>query len=1078
MRIVRLKPVQESVSDIKEWLELNGLEDYEELFRRHKIELDILPSISEADLKEIAIPLGDRKKILKAITAYVRWNETDRNEINSNLQPADSERRQLVVLFCDLVGSTQYATSLDPEDLAGLFNTYRSTVKSIIKKHRGLTLIYEGDGIKAYFGHKIASEDEQEQTLIAALEIIDTISELNLEYAEELNVRIGIATGPVLIGDFDSPTGPHAYGQPMHLAARLETIAQPGSILVDPATYSSMQTIFDFEDSGKHEIKGYPKKVRGWRLLGRKKIGSRFAKRYRNTRMIGRQQEFDLLSHEWDSVRRQNCGSAVIVSGEAGIGKSRLVHEIRQMIKLQHSRSILIQCSPYHTDSVYYPVIETVSSELGLGEKISKHEKHQRLVNLLSQCQVPLDQSLPIFANLFSLDTAGDYGESDLSETRQQDISEEVLAAYLLEQAETRPLFVLIEDIQWIDSTSRAFFENLLQRYSDHPLFIVFTSRESEVFDSGSTQVRQIELQRLTTDESRLLMQELFSTDPVPEEFQAFIERKAEGVPLFIEELSTTILDTGLKDRQSEQITEGNEDISMSGILQSSLLSKLDRLGESKEIALLAATIGREFDFEVLSRIVPAAPAKLRKSIDLLKDAEIIFETGPSASQSYYFKHALIQDTARNLLSRKRKASTHRKIAEVLRQGTRKNPNAEPELIAHHLSMGEDFGNAAEYWLTAGKKTARTWAKKEALQLLQKGIEALFKTPESISRLRSELEFQLEIGDIMYANYGYISEQGNQAYQRALELSEQLHDIQAPVRALDGLFGMHFNSCHFDETIRISDRLIELGESYDNIAALVLGMQFKGMSQFCRGEFLAASDYLSNALAHINRSDEVGSDFPSMALIYLSWAQYIRNQPEASIKSYSEALAIVQVQAPYRKAACLGDGCILYAFMNEPGKVRELSDELIPLAERYGFNLWLNIAKFFRGWSDAQEKDPSGLAEMENMMHSLGGQEIDKTMFLCLLASTCIAFEKFDAGFEAAKAGLSQVKQTGERYMEAELLRIRANLASKFGANADEVRAWLTRAIDCAQQQSATRWQEKAVKDLDAFNQTESFQIH
>jgi class 3 adenylate cyclase/tetratricopeptide (TPR) repeat protein/ABC-type transport system involved in cytochrome c biogenesis ATPase subunit len=1058
--------MQDSMSDVKEWLVANGLEEYEALFRQQKIDMDILSSINEGDLKELSIPLGDRKKILRAISTHLRWSSTEPLYTDTPQKLEDSERRLLVVLFCDLVGSTRYATNLDPEDLASLFNTYRSTVRSIIEKHHGLTLIYEGDGIKAYFGSKIASEDEQEQTLNAALQILDAVSHLNIEHAENLEVRIGISTGTVIIGDFDSPTGPNAFGQPMHLAARLEALAEPGTILVDQATFESMKPIFEFTEYGEHEIKGYAEKVPVWRVQGKKQVDSRFAKRYRNTPMVGRQSEIELMTNCWHKTREQRKLSSVVITGEAGIGKSRLAHELLQQVKQEQSKSLLLQCSPYHSDSVYYPLLETISTEIALSDKASPQEKCNRLKSFLSASQVPEEQSFPIFANLFALAEPDINIESDLSESLQEGISKQVFTSHLLGLCENGPLCILVEDIQWIDATTQAFLEHLTNQGEDYPVMIVLTSREPVPADSDTLKQHHFELQRLTPSESQSLMSELFSNKEIPAEFQSFIERKAEGVPLYIEELSSTILDTGLGTKESEAVGREDDNINMTGILQSSLLSKLDRLGESKEIALLAATIGREFDTEILARISPISTSKLKTSLNQLTDAGIIFKSNNSDDSRYYFKHALIQDTARNLLSRKRKESAHRKIADVLVQGTRKLSKASPELVAFHFFKGHDYLSASEYWYTAGRKTARTWAKKEALQMLQRGMEALYKTPDSISRLKSELNFQLEIGDVIYATYGYITERGEQAYQRALELCEQLEDHDASVRALDGLFGMHFNTCHFDSTIEISDRLIQLGNKHDNISALVLGMQFKGMSLFCKGEFVVADDLLTQALTHINRSDEIGSDFPSMAQIYLSWTRYIRNFPEEAIDSYSQAWSIVQVQAPYRKAACLGDGCILYAFMGDAEKVDELVKELIPLVQRYGFNLWLNIAQFFQGWSAAQKGDPEGLEEMEKMMESLGGQEIDKTLYLGLLAETYIKFEEYGKAANTVAAGLYQVKKTGERYNEAELLRINASLIRRTDGDPREYRSLLDKAIACATRQSADSWIERAEKEL------------
>ena len=1041
--------MRESMSSIEKWLDLLGLVEYGALFRKHKIDLDNLSFINEQDLKELAIPLGDRKKIINAIR-------------EGSAQVEASERRLMAVLYCDLVDSTKYATSMDQEEYAKLIQTYRNTGIPIIKDHHGWDLVEHGDTIKGYFGYKVAAEDDQEQALTAALEIVDALSLIDMK------VRIGIATGIVFIDHIDSRTDHEESGPVLHLAARLQTLAEPDSILVDQSTYRAAQLVFEFQDIGEHELKGYNDKVQAWKVINKKKIDSRFAKRFRNTGMVGRQKEIDILTNYWDSARDKRKSSVVIVTGEAGIGKSRLAHELQRYVNSETSKSLLFQCSPYHTDSVYYPVLETISDELGLNNTLSKHEQLEILKKFLSNCDVPLDQSLHIFSNLFSIGSAGDSQESDLSESLQEDISKKALAAYILGLCKHTPMFILVEDIQWIDATSYAFFEYLADISRNQPLLTVFTSRELEKFNLQKMDVMSLALHRLTPGESKSLMGELSSEKSIPIEFQTYIERKAEGIPLFIEELTSTIMDTGLKEREPELTTENGRDIEMSGILQSSLLSKLDRLGESKEIALLAATIGREFNMEVLQGIATASPEMLRKLLNHLIDAEIIFAKKTPATESYYFKHALIQDTAKNLLSRKRKESTHKKIAEVLVQRIPRYKNTKPELIAFHYSEGRDFAKAAEYWYIAGNNTAKTWAKKEALQLIQKGMDALLKTPPSNTRLRSELDFQLEIGDILYATYGYITHQGEHAYLRAMELCELLSDHETPVRALDGLFGMHFNTCHFEETIKISNQLIKLGEDHGSVSALVLGMQFKGMSLFCRGEFTAADELLTNALSFISRSDEIGSDFPSMALIYLSWTKYIRNLPDEAISCFDEAMSIVQVQTPYRKAACLGNGCILYAFMDDPEKVDELVGDLIPLAKRYGFHLWLNIASFFKGWSASQKGEFKGLEEMEKMMATLGEQEIDKSFYLGLLAAAYIDFKKYKMASSTIEAGISQTTVTGEQYYKAELLRLNANLIQKSGGKSPQSRSILKQAISCAKSQSATSWLNRAEQDLAA----------
>ncbi len=1054
------------MNGIAEWLDSIGLDEYTERFVENRIDLDNLLAIDDADLRELNVPLGDRKRILAAIETHA--GSLQRSAARSMHVAADNrERRLLVVLFCDLVESTRFATHLDPEDLGKIIEPYREAVRRVIERHQGLTLIYEGDGIKAYFGSRVASEDDQEQALGASLEILDDVSRLNLSYAENLAVRIGVTTGTVIIGGFDAPTGPNAFGEALHLAARLQAAAAPNTILVDQATYRSMRAAFEFEDAGERPLKGFDQPVQTWRVTGKKPVKSRFAKRYRHTGLVGRETELTRLLEVWGRVRTEHGGTVVRLTGEAGIGKSRLAHELERHVDTDGGGVLLFQCSPHHVDATFHPILETLGNAIGIGPELGEGEKIERLRAFLSHRNIPLDLSLPIFSHLFGIRGAG-APASELSSGRQAEISRKVLTDHVLSLSRERPTLLLVEDAHWIDASSRAFFLGLADVLVDAPILLVMTSRDENLPPGESIPSESLSLQRLSAAESRALLDEVAAGKELPEEFRRFIERKAEGVPLFIEELALTIIETGLKEAGPAEVSTEADRIEISGILQSSLQSRLDRLGKAKEVAQLAATIGREFDLELLQRVTTMKRESLVGSLDKLMKAEIVFRKEPPARNVFVFKHALIQDTARGLLSRERRSETHRRIAGALTSRLMETGKAEPQLVAHHCFEGADYDGAARHWLEAGRTAAATWAKSEALQLLRKGLDAARRMEASKARMRLELDLEIEIGDVLYASFGYITTEGQAAYDRSLELSESLGDLDAPVRALDGLFGIHFNSGDFERTIAISDRLICLGEAHDKLSALVLGRQFKGMSQFCRGEFESADALLSSALGHVERADEVGSDFPSMAYIYLSWTRFVRGRRDEAVHAFDQARSIVRVQAPYRKAACLGDGCILYAMMDDPDQVEALARDLVPLAAKYGFNMWLNMARFFKGWTAAMRGDASGLDEMERTMVALGEQEVDRTLYLGVLARTRLDAGLADAAAEALEEGLAQARKSGENYFTAELMRVKARWLIETRGDLAAGRALLEKTVELARRQGARSWVERATRYLNS----------
>jgi predicted ATPase/class 3 adenylate cyclase len=1052
------------MDDIAPWLMALGLEQYIQIFRKHEIDLQSVTLLSDRDLQEMGVALGPRKKILAAIASLPRAGISGAVQTDT---PA-AERRHLTILFCDMVASTEYADRLDPEDFRRLVERFLQTCDVAVQRHKGSVASYIGDAVEAYFGYPVADEDDAERALLTGLEILETVAAITDAQGQPLRVRLGIASGQVVVGNLlGAPAGVSivAFGHVVHLASRLQVLAQPNTILADEATFQAAHGAIEFTDFGQHALKGFSDPIQVWQARGARSLPSRFARRTRLTKLCGRDLEVRRLVESWEKVSTKRRGQAVVISGEAGIGKSRLLHELQH--RLQTLTRLIVQCSPAFENSTLYPFLTELKRQAGIADADTAEDKLGKLRTALSVSKIPIGTTLPIFANLLSIPTAEPDSVSDISSERHRTITKQVFRDWIGDLARANPLLMLFEDEQWADITSRGLLNELIENLPSIPaLILVSTRSELGVPQGESEDVLQLKLNPLNPEDAKALIRDISPAGLPSEEVIAFVLERAEGVPLYIEELARSAIEIGLPmDPSLPKRRSKDGDIPSS--LQSSLLARLDRLGPAKEIAQIAATIGREFNLDLLREASGLPDSALRAGLTNLVLSGLIVPKGGAKWSAFSFKHALLQQAAQRTILRERRQQLHALIARTMEIRDPNASSAYPELLAQHFADAGLFDRAADYWLLAGLKAGKTWAKVEAAQMFGKGIDAARMLPDSPERGRRILRFELERGDVLYAAFGHVTNEGIAAYHRALRLSEELGDPEASVRALDGLFGTHFNSAQYSDAIDVSDRLIDIGEGRNNLKALVLGLQFKGMSLFCQGQLTSARSYLERALSYIARADEVGSDFPSMAMIYLSWTMQILGDHEKALEYFREAEAIVRRQSAYRLAACLGDGCILFAFRDDSATVARLTEELLPLARENGFNLWTNMAQIFRGWAMADiDGSLAAAASMHDAVKALEDQEVDKSCYLGLLGKTYLRTGQLERAAEAASQGLNQANKKGEHYYTAELLRLRGEVELCRGIGADVAEASFREAIAFAQGQAAKSWELKAAESL------------
>ncbi|MDX0524349.1 putative ATPase [Sinorhizobium medicae] len=1049
------------MSDVTTWLAEIGLQHLAGKFADAQIDFDTLALLSEQDLRELGIPLGPRRKLLAAIAALGRSVRPQGSD------PTPVERRQLTILIGDMVGSTEYASRLDPEDVSQLTQTFLSRCSALAKTHGGFVANYVGDALQVLFGFPAAEENDAERAIHLAFDIVAAVPQIETPDSSRLGVRIGVASGLVVVGDIEgAPAGIStvAFGHVPNLAQRLQAIAEPNGIFVDENTFRATASAFAYADIGEKTLKGFSDPVHVRRALKPIAREYRFAGELRSTPLVGRRSELQAVEALWDAVRADRHGRVALISGEPGIGKSRLLFEVGR--SFPGVKALVAQCAPAFANSALYPFLRLFKQEVGITEDALLSS--DRLRAALSSSTIPLSVSYPIFTRLLTVEP--DYEPSRLASSQQEAAISQVFSGWLRQLSSAGPLMLFVEDEQWIDPSSGKLLQTLAHDVAQFPVLLLVTSREKQTkagFDNAVT--AHLALERFSREEAGEFVQNVIEGGHLSSSVVATLLSKAEGVPLYLEELARSALMLApYTSGRSGAKAECDVDVPVS--LQSALMSRLDKLGAVKTVAQTAAVIGREFDLKTLAHVVGLSSEMLRPQIERLVAVGLVAPQPFSNWPRYSFSHSLLQEAARGALLRDRRRELHALVAKAIEVVQPTMVVEHPEILAQHYDEATQFELAADYWLRAGRKLGATWAKVEAANMFAKGIECVRRMPPSKMRDSRELTLELERGDVLYAAYGYITRDGSDAYRNVMRLSEATGDSEAAIRALDGLFGTSFNSARFSDAEWASNQLKEIGRRDGNIKALVLGLQFGGMCAFARGRFPQAREVFLEALENREHADEVGSDFPSMSMLYLSWTLQILGDADAAMELFHAAEMETRRQTDYRLAACLGNGCILMSLRQDVATLQRLVDDLVPLAKRNGFQLWLNFASFFSGWAKvASRQDASGLAQMKHICDNMGQQEVDKTCYLGVLADSYLRMGRVDEATAVLDQALKLAARTGEHYYTSELLRLRGELLRQTQRLSDAKESF-QEAISFARDQGAKAWEARAKQSLDLLS--------
>src|SRR6266478_187004 len=711
--------------DVASWLQQLGLERYEPAFRDNEVDGYVLPDLTAEDLIAIGVTaVGHRRKFLSAIAALSAAapapvpTATPASVPPPAPAPAQAERRQLTVMFCDLVGSTALSTGMDPEDLRDVIASFQNGCSAAIRHYDGFVAKYMGDGILVYFGYPRAHEDEAERSVRAGLDIVDAMVELNAAIrrlpAVELAVRIGIATGPVIVGDQigeGTASETAVVGETPNLAARLQALAQPNQIVVSSATRAMLGDHFDIEDLGASELKGCAEPVPVWRVLSARDVESRFAATRTGSAapLVGRREEMGLLLRAWDGSCRGR-GQVMLIQGEAGVGKSRLLESLREATGKGHIW-VAIRCSPFHTASAFHPIVEHLKRVFGWQPEDTAPQHLAKLeAGLGGFTTLPLSESVRLFADLMSVPLPEDrYSRLSMTAQQRRDATQDAIVAWLIEVAEGTPVLMAWEDLHWADPTTLETLGMLIEQAPTAAMLVIATYRpELTPPWPQRSHMTPITLTRLERPEVETMVGHLAGGRPLPGEVVDHIVAKADGVPLYVEELTKAILGSRVLEARGDTyvLTGSLTQLHIPETLQDSLMARLDRAPRLREVAQLGSVLGREFAYDMISALAGLEEQILQDGLGQLVVDELLYQRGRPPRSRYLFKHALIQDAAYQSLLKRTCQQYHERVAKLLEDRFPEVASTQPELVAHHYTEANCPASAIAYWLRAGVAAA------------------------------------------------------------------------------------------------------------------------------------------------------------------------------------------------------------------------------------------------------------------------------------------------------------------------------------------------------------------------------------
>ena len=1001
---------------------------------------------------------------------------------------AEAERRQLTVMFCDLVGSTALSERLDPEDMRDIVRRYQEVCAEITRRFEGHVAQYLGDGVLVYFGHPVAHEDDSQRAVRTGLGIVGALEKLNARLLAErdlrLAVRVGIHTGLVVVGQMGAG-GKYehlALGETPNLAARLLAVAEPDTVVISETTHRLTCGFFACRDLGMHTLKGVSMPMRAYRVLGEGPAQSRLEVTTATglTPLVGREQEVGLLLGRWEQAR-DGLGQVVLLAGEAGIGKSRLVEVLKEHVtKASHARWEC-RCSPYYQDSALYPVIDLFQRALRLSREESPEEKLEKIERGLAEYSLATHEAVSLWASLLSVPLSDRYPALTVTPQRQRQKTLEAILALLLALASRQPLLLIVEDLHWVDPSTLELLTLILDQVPTSSIMVLFTFRPDFHPPWGQrAHVTPLTVARLTRTQTELLVARVATAKALPAVVLEQIVAKTDGVPLFVEELTKMVLESGLlRDRDGRyELTGPLPALAIPATLQDSLMARLDRLATVKDVAQLGATLGRSFSYELLRAVSPMVEPTLQETLRRLVEAELLYQRGIPPQATFIFKHALIQEAAYQSLLKSRRQQFHQRIAQVLLEQFTETPETQPELLAHHYTEAGLLEDAIRYWQRAGERAFRRGANAEAIAHLNRGLAMLNDLPDGPERVGREFDLQAARGAVLMTTKGYAAPEVEQTYLRSLELARRTGNPSQLFAAEWGLFWFSMLRAEVRKCQQGGEELVRLAESTGDPGLLVQAHNSRGQNLYYLGDLPAARHHLERAIAICDPREHRSHDIRRGQLKtvianreHAALVLWCLGYPAQALERSREALALGQTEAqPLGRAYALGFATMLHQQRREGQAAQVQAEAMVALSREHGLTFWLAMATFRLGAAFALTgRLEDGIAKMREGLDAwrATGAELERPYRLAVLAQAYGRLGQAEAALGLLDEAFTAVKVTGEGVWEAELHRLKAeSLLAQADENRQEAEAALLQAIAVARGQQAKSLELRSATSL------------
>src|SRR5271166_612146 len=1075
--------------DVVEWLRKLGLEQYEPAFRENKIGADLLPSLTAEDLKDLGVILvGDRRRLSAAIAALrsVPAVEAAAPDARSAAAP-EAERRQVTVMFCDLVGSTALSTRLDPEDVREIVGTYCACCTDLITRGGGFVAKYMGDGVLAYFGYPQAHEHDAEHAVRAGLALVEAVPKLTTTAGAPLQVRVGIATGLVVVGDLTGSGEAQErgiVGETPNLAARLQALAEPNAVVIADSTRRLLGNLFELKDLGPRDLKGIAEPARAWAALRAHRVESRFdALRTTSlTALVGREEETDLLLRRWSKAKTGE-GQVVLLAGEAGIGKSRLTAALLERLAAEPHTRRRYFCSPHRADSALHPIIGQIEHAAGLAYGDKPQAQLDKLDALLARTSTsPEDAAL--FAEMLSLPNDGRYPALALTPEQRRQRTLEALMSQVGELARQQPVLMILEDAHWVDPTSLELVGRTIDRIKTLPVLFIVTFRpEFNAPWVGQSHVTSLTLNRLGERDVAAIIARLVGKRELPADVITEIVERTDGIPLFVEEMTKAVLEAEGEGAARRTVAAvPSSALAVPASLHASLMARLDRLGPAKEVAQIASAIGREFSHALLASVARKPETELGLALERLIQAGLLFLQGVPPQASYLFKHALVQDAAYGTLLREPRRALHVRIAETLESQFAETADSRPEILAHHCTEAGLIEKAAGLWGKAGQQSLTRSALAEAVAQFTRALDQIATLPGTPERRRQQIELQVGLISPLSQIKGYAAAETKAATEQARLLIEQAEALGEPPEDPLLLFSvLHafwvVNHTNGEAMRDLAAQFLALAQKQNATVPLMIGHRIMGVSLVRMGHIAEGRAHFDQVMAlyepaeHRLLSTRFGRNVGVTTLSFRSWAQWLLGYPEAAARDADNALKNAREMGQAATLLyALGFARMSYTLWGNHAAAAAHAQELIALAEEKRSPVWRArgmtnqgsvLALTGRALS-AIEMLSSGIAALRTT-----GATTNMPIYLTHLARAHAELGQFEQAWRCIGEAMAAAETTKEKWGEAEIHRTAGELTLLSPEpDAAKAQAHFERAIAIAREQQAKSWELRTATSM------------